>query len=230
MNKQPSSSLVVHLLLVALALTTAIPAYSADSAAPTDPTAATESTTPDSASSPSFSEYVIRGYQREVEKNYAAAVEDYTKALELREASVTALIRRAYAYAQLGEYEASAGDLKAVRFATPISMSDYTSLAWLKATCPFDSLRDGVVAVAFAHKALKERESDETFDVLGAAYAEMRDYQRARNAVLEALKRFPDSPRAEAMRGRLALYNEKKPFRESWVREDSTKGMERALR
>lgn len=178
---------------------------------------------------PSFSELVMGGYEQEGKKNYAGAIELYSKALELKEESVTVLVRRAYAYVQLGKYEQAGKDLKAATYATPISMSDYTSLAWLKATCPFDIIRDGVVAVAYAKKAMKERESAETFDILGAAYAEMNDFQRARNMVLEGLKRFPDSPRSEAMRERLELYNRKKPFREVWVKEEDDKQARRRV-
>ncbi|MEM1157884.1 MAG: tetratricopeptide repeat protein [Verrucomicrobiota bacterium] len=168
---------------------------------------------------PGFSDLVMGGYKHEGEKNYEKAVESYTRALELQEESVTVLIRRAYSLVQLGKFTEAGEDLKAATFATPVSMSDYTSLAWLRATCPFEIIRDGVVAVAYANKAMKERESAETFDILGAAYAEMKDYQRARNMVLEGLKRFPDSPRAEAMKKRLELYNQKKPYREQWLED-----------
>jgi len=171
----------------------------------------------------SFSDLVMGGYEYEGQKNYSQAVDSYTKALEIKEESVTVLIRRAYSYVQIGKFAEAGEDLKAATFATPVSMSDYTSLAWLKATCPFDIIRDGVVAVAYAKKAMKERESAETFDILGAAYAEMKDYQRARNMVLEGLKRFPDSPRAEVMKQRLDLYNDKKPFREEWLEDKDSK-------
>jgi tetratricopeptide (TPR) repeat protein len=172
---------------------------------------------------PSFSELVMEGYRLEAGKKYSDAVEQYTQALKMKEESVYVLIRRAYALVQLGEFEKAGEDLKVATYATPVSMSDYTSLSWLKATCPFDIIRDGVVAVAYAKKAMKERESAETFDILAAAYAEMNDFQRARNMVLEGLKRFPDSPRAAAMKQRLELYRRKEPFREEWVQEDDAK-------
>ncbi|MEM6822794.1 MAG: hypothetical protein AAF558_12745, partial [Verrucomicrobiota bacterium] len=165
----------------------------------------------------SFSDLVIQGYEFESQSNYQAAIEQYTQALLIKDESVTVLIRRAYSLVQTGEFEKAGEDLKAATYATPVTMSDYTSLAWLKATCPFKVIRDGVVAVAYGRKALKERESAETFDILGAAYAEMNDFQRARNMVLEGIKRFPDSKRIPAMRERLVLYKQKEPFRESWL-------------
>lgn len=163
------------------------------------------------------------GYEFEGEEKYEDAIESYTKALELREESVTVLIRRAYSYVQIRKFTEAGEDLKTATFATPVSMSDYTSLAWLKSTCPFDVIRDGAVAVAYAQKAMNERQSAETFDILGAAYAEMNNFQRARNLVLEGLKRYPESPRAEAMRKRLELYNDKKPFREVWLEDEDQK-------
>lgn len=177
----------------------------------------------------SFSELVMGGYAQEEKKDYSAAVESYTRALALKEESVIAMIRRAYSLVQIGEFEKAGQDLKEVSFLTPVSMSDYTSLAWLKATCPFEVIRDGPLAVAYARKAMKESPSAETYDILAAAYAEMNDFQRARNTVLEAIKRFPDSPRVAAMRKRLALYNQKKAYRESWVEEEDSK-MDRTIR
>jgi tetratricopeptide (TPR) repeat protein len=169
----------------------------------------------------SFSDLVMGGYAHEEQKNFSAAVDNYSRALALKEESVIVLIRRAYSFVQLGEFEKAGKDLKEVSFLMPVSMSDYTSLAWLKATCPFEIIRDGPLAVAYASKAMKERKSAETYDILAAAYAEMNDFQRARNTVLEGIKRFPDSPRVPAMRERLALYNQKKPYRESWVDEEA---------
>jgi len=177
----------------------------------------------------SFSDLVMGGYAQEEKKDYAAAVDSYTRALALKEESVIALIRRAYSLVQMGEFEKAGQDLKDVSFLTPVSMSDYTSLAWLKATCPFEIIRDGPLAVAYARKAMKESPSVETYDILAAAYAEMNDFQRARNTVLEGIKRFPDSPRVPAMRERLALYNQKKAYRESWVAEEESE-IDRTIR
>lgn len=168
---------------------------------------------------PGFSDLVMGGYAYEEKKDYASAVENYTRALEIKEESVVVLIRRAYCLVQLGEFEKAGQDLKEVSFLMPVSMSDYTSLAWLKATCPFEIIRDGPLAVAYASKAMKERQSAETYDILAAAYAEMNDFQRARYTILEGIKRFPDSARIPAMKNRLELYKEKKAYRESWVNE-----------
>jgi tetratricopeptide (TPR) repeat protein len=56
-----------------------------------------------------------------------------------------------------------------------------TQLAWLLATCPDDKVRDGAEAVEVAKPLLQlsQQRSARAFDVLGAAYAEARDFQRA---------------------------------------------------
>ncbi|NJL19369.1 MAG: tetratricopeptide repeat protein [Bdellovibrionaceae bacterium] len=177
----------------------------------------------------SFSEAVIRGFEQERAGRYGEAVEAYTRALELKPDTGIALVRRAYAYVQTGRFVEAAEDLKAAAIAKPVSLSDYKALSWLKSTCPFAVIRDGAVAVAYAQKALKEEESAEAYDLLAAAYAEMGVYQKARDYVLEGLKKFPEDARSTAMKERFELYRQRKPYREDWKIQDE-KGMEKAMK
>lgn len=174
----------------------------------------------------SFAQHVLRGFEQERQGNYAAAVEAYTEALKLNEESPTAYVRRALCAAKLGQLERAAVDLREANLLAPVTMTDYTTMAWLLATSPIKSVRDGTRAVAYAQKALTENESAETYDILAAAYAEMGNFQRARNLLLEGMKKFPDSPRIPAMRERLNLYNDKKPFREVWLDESGQKTLQ----
>jgi tetratricopeptide (TPR) repeat protein len=82
--------------------------------------------------------------------------------------------------------------------------------------------------VAYAQKVLKEEESAEAYDLLAAAYAEMRNYQRARDYVLEGLKKFPEDERATVMKERFELYRQRKPYHEDWKVQDD-KGMQKAV-
>jgi tetratricopeptide (TPR) repeat protein len=175
---------------------------------------------------PTFSELVLQGFAHEQKQDYAAAFEDYTAALKLNEESPTVYVRRAYAAAKLGQLERAAMDLREANLLTPVTMTDYTTMAWLLATCPVKAIRDGTRSVAFAQKAFKESESAETYDILAAAYAEMGNFQRARNLLLEGMKKYPDSPRIPAMKKRLALYNEKKPFRDVWLENSDQKKLQ----
>jgi tetratricopeptide (TPR) repeat protein len=177
----------------------------------------------------SFSDYVLRGFEHEREGRYPAAVEDYTAALVLNEESPTPYVRRAFCAARLGQLERAAVDLREAGLLSPSSMTDYTTMAWLLATCPIKSVRDGTRAVAYAQKAHREGETDETFDILAAAYAEMGNFQMARNLLLEAKKKFPDSARMNLIDQRLALYNEKKPFRDQWLPEDEERRLQNSV-
>lgn len=170
----------------------------------------------------SFTDWVLHGYEMERQGRFAEAVQAYTKALEINEESPTATIRRAICAAKDGQLERAAMDLREAAMLTPVSLTDYTTMAWVMATSPIKSVRDGTRAVTFAQKALNDSPSAETYDILAAAYAEMGNFHRARNVLTEGLKKFPNSPRVPAMRERLTLYNERKPFREVWLEDNKS--------
>jgi tetratricopeptide (TPR) repeat protein len=93
----------------------------------------------------------------------------------------------------------------------------YNLLAWIKATCPDSSLRDGKEAVSAATKAceLTQWKEFNWIDTLAAACAESGDFQRAIQFQEQALHTGnpPDSDRKE-MQDRLALYQQSQPYRE----------------
>ena len=173
--------------------------------------------------------HILKGYEHESQKQFREAVEAYSRALAVEEDSPVALVRRAYCRTQIGAFREAAEDLKAASISVPVSISDYQTLAWLKATAPFEVVRDGVLAVTYAGKAHKETPSAASYDALAAAYAKMGIFQKARNLIMEGLKKFPDSDRAAAMRQRLELYNQNKPYHESWLQEENRE-FERSLR
>ena len=86
----------------------------------------------------------------------------------------------------------------------------------VRATSPLPGYRDGALAVAYAQRALKESESAENYDILAAAYAEMGEFQKARDTLEAGIKFFGDSSRLPEMQERLLLYREKKKYREDW--------------
>lgn len=177
----------------------------------------------------SFAGQVMLGYQREKEKDYAGALKFYSNALKKREDSATVLVRKAYCSAKLGDFDGAAKTLKQAGESTPVTMTDYTALAWLRATAPFQSLRDGTLAVAYAQKALGEGENAELLDILAAGYAEMGNFVQARNTITRAIKLYPESPRMKEMKERLEKYKKKESYREQWLDRD-TKKIDRTLR
>lgn len=173
-----------------------------------------------------FTALVLKGFEKENQNDFVGALEFYTQALDIKSDSATILIRKAYVVAKLGQYGRAAHDLRTATAAQPISVTDYLTAAWLRATCPFPSLRDGVLAVAYAQKALKEQPSPEAYDMLAAGYAEMGNYGKAQDNIRTAIKLFPDSPRIAALKQRLALYQSHKPWREVWGEDERKQDVE----
>jgi hypothetical protein len=99
----------------------------------------------------------------------------------------------------------------------PEDASSYNTLAWIKATCPDASVRDGRDAVSAATQAceLTRWKSASLIDTLAAACAESGDFQRAIRLQKQALLvgNAPESERG-GMQERLALYKESQPYRE----------------
>ena len=93
----------------------------------------------------------------------------------------------------------------------------YNALAWIEATCPDSSVRNGKDAVTAATKAceLTSWKESSWIDTLAAACAESGDFQRAIQFEEQALG-AGDSPDSEqkAMCERLALYKQSQPYRE----------------
>jgi tetratricopeptide (TPR) repeat protein len=170
-----------------------------------------------------FAEHALKGFQAEQAKKLSEAVDHYSKALELQPESIYALIRRGICLARLGRNEEAAADLRKATAAgiQARTVSDFSSLAWLRATSPISRFRDGAVAVTLAQRALREQESADHYDILAAAYAEMGNFEQARQTLDRGIKKFPDSPRIPAMKNRMKLYLERKKFQETWEIERS---------
>jgi tetratricopeptide (TPR) repeat protein len=175
---------------------------------------------------PSFSDLILRGFENEKKEQYQAAFDDYSAALKLNEESPTAYVRRAFCAAKLGQLERAAYDLREASLVPPVTMTDYTTMAWLLATSPIKHVRDGTRAVAYGQKALTENDTIDNHDILAAAYAEMGNFQKARNLLLAGMKKYPDSPRIPAMQSRLELYNQKKPYRDEWLTSGDAKKLQ----
>jgi tetratricopeptide (TPR) repeat protein len=180
-------------------------------------TAALVQAEPEPSPGPSFADLILQGYEKEQAKQYDEAMRLYTLAIRAKEDSPTVFVRRAYCAAQLGKVEQLVEDLREADRLKPVTVTDYSTMAWLKATAPYRVVRDGVLAVAYAQKLNTENPSAETHDYLAAAYAEMGNFQKAQDELRVAIKKFPDSPRLPAIKERLELYKQKKPYRDQWL-------------
>ena len=88
--------------------------------------------------------------------------------------------------------------------------------AWILSTSKHDRIRDGVLALHLAQRAVAQAENPGSLDTLAAAYAESGDFARAiatqRNAIA-AISSENESLREELV-GRLARYEAREPWRE----------------
>ena len=92
--------------------------------------------------------------------------------------------------------------------------------AWVLATCPEASVRNGPEAVALAERAIKVSAGPDPvlLDTLAAAYAEVGRFSEAVQTARQALTLATQQnaqPLAEGLKARMALYEGKTPFRET---------------
>lgn len=101
--------------------------------------------------------------------------------------------------------------------ADPADDWSYNQIAWIRATCPEASIRNGKEAVEDAMKAceLSEWKNWDWIDTLAAAYAEVGDFKRASEFEEKALRTGnPLESDQREMRDRLSLYKKFHPFRD----------------
>jgi Flp pilus assembly protein TadD len=102
----------------------------------------------------------------------------------------------------------------------PKSITALSGAAWLLATAPDANTRNGAEAVTLAESAneLASGENPEVLDTLAAAYAEYGDFVKARafaNRALDLAVAQKDKAMTAAIRGRIQLYTNSKPFRDN---------------
>ena len=134
-------------------------------------------------------------------------------------------MQRGFAYLQLNNYYEAVGDvtegLKLLTSAPGIKLTSadariFNSVAWLLATCPDPSVRDGARATEYIDRALQLAPDQwESWDTRAAVFAENGDFENAVSWEERCLQRndLSDEQRRRASE-RLALYRAGKPYRE----------------
>lgn len=118
------------------------------------------------------------------------AIRDLTRAIELGKKSSLNYSHRSVAYAGLGRYPLAFRDgLRAVEL-DPGSASAHNNLAWIMATGPDPTVRDGPEAVRYATRAceLAQWKDPGHLDTLAAAYAEAGNFERAVQVIRRAIE------------------------------------------
>lgn len=160
----------------------------------------------------------LRGDAYIGKKEWAKARRDYQRALVTDPTTALDHIARAIIFQKLGNYQAVGVDLRKATKLAPKNVLAWGALAWLRATAPAREARDGREAVAAAAKvcALTNWRDAHGLDTMAAAQAEAGDFAAAIKYETQALgTRFLAREDREEFEKRLALYRQRKPFREA---------------
>lgn len=160
-------------------------------------------------------EYVRRGIAWAEQGDYDRAITEYNEALRIDPNNAAAFSRRAFAWQNKRDYARAIADYTEVARIQPTNISAHNSAAWLQATAPVASARNGARAVAAARKAaeLSDWKNGDILDTLAAAYAESGNFPEAVRWQEKAMT-FPDFMKSQAdeARARMALYRKGLPY------------------
>ena len=119
-------------------------------------------------------------------------------------------------YVGLGEYALALEHYDEAIRLSPDEALVYNNKAWLLATAPDETVRDGELAVTAALRAVELQDIANNRDTLAAAYAEAGDFARAVEEQERAVEMFEDEGYAAYIPGaeeRLELYRQNQPYR-----------------
>ena len=147
-------------------------------------------------------------------QQYDRAIKDIDKLLLINSSDGDALVDRAEAYRAKKQYAKVLESLNKAVEVDPENLDYKQRLAWFLATCPDNACRDGKRALELGKLVYQNRQNAIVFDILAACYAELGDFEHAVEFE-EASNRLANVPEAlSAYEARLALYKDKKPYRE----------------
>jgi TonB family protein len=176
---------------------------------------------------PDLGAYGARAYAYAKKGDRARAATDATAAIKLKPTSGNNLAQafdlrmRAKAYRIIGQPDLALHDLREAVRLMPDNAATNHNLAWFLATCPEEHFRNGTEAVSAAKKACETSHWDRSdcIDSLAVAYAEAGDFDQAVRYEKKALNDSSLAPNErEERQKRLALFEQRKPFREDSLR------------
>jgi tetratricopeptide (TPR) repeat protein len=142
------------------------------------------------------------------------ALADYNASLESVPPDAQRLVGRAGVYAELGDYRAAIADLDQAIKQDPNCAEGYRAVAWILSTCPDARYRRPDKALLAARHALAILGESHPlyYDTLAAAYASSEDFDQAVAIQRQAVRLAAGQAEEEALRTRLALYDQSRPF------------------
>ena len=145
------------------------------------------------------------------------AIFEFNQVLRLQPENEAAIVARGRVYELSGRESEAIASYRAAMAENPDRLGVGNALAWILATSPNDALRNGAQAVALAERAstLTQNKHPLFLDTLGAAYAEVGQFDKAAAAAENALKQLPtNAPLVKEIQAHVALYKTGKPIRD----------------
>lgn len=146
-----------------------------------------------------------------------SAVHEFEEAIRFQSDLVEAHIQLADVMTQRADWHDAIVHYERTLELIPNSVATCNNLAWILATCPQDSFRNGPRAVELAEKAqrLSDKESPVVLHTLAAAYAEDRRFNEATRVAEQALGsalREGNSALAADLRREIEIYRSGSPY------------------
>ena len=151
------------------------------------------------------------------------AIEEYTRGDRAGRRDISCALRsRGDAYLNVGDHAAAVDDFDSALKLEPEDSALLNNFAWVLATSPDDSVRDGKRAIELATKAceLTEYKEPHILSTLAAAYAETGDFDTAREVVAEGGRHERRGARRRSWRRSWPATRQNKPWRERQTLEE----------
>jgi tetratricopeptide (TPR) repeat protein len=152
---------------------------------------------------------------RNIEKS-DKAMADYDQVIEITPKDAEDYTARGSAYFATGHYKACVSSFEKALQLSPNNDAALGGLAWVRATCPDASLRNGKEAIRMSTRAceLSKWSEQDHLQTLAAAYGESGDFDKAVKYQAQAINmKGAYGPLLEEARERLAFYRDHKPWR-----------------
>lgn len=171
---------------------------------------------------PDFNSYGVRGMVLAQLNRLEDALRDLSLQLDKTPDDLRSLTIRASVYPRLGRFVESRRDRERAYQLAPENPAVLNMMAWILATAPVDSLRDGPRAVELAQKAceLTGWKDSNTIDTLAAACAEVGRFDDAVKYQAQAVDMPIEAPEdfLQRRRDRLTMYLSGQAYREEAVK------------
>ncbi|MEZ6117392.1 MAG: tetratricopeptide repeat protein [Pirellulaceae bacterium] len=157
-------------------------------------------------------------FVRMAQGNFAAAIVPFQTVLEKQPNDVASWYNLANALRSNGQLMAALDAYRQTLKVQPNMTLAANNLAWILATHPDDTLRNGSEAVQWAEHVCQQTEFAEPsfLDTLACAYAEANDFEQAVSTAKQAMEvmRERDVQAVSRIRGRMEQFEQQQPFRD----------------